>query len=155
MADHLARLRCADLFLDTWPCNAHTTASEALWAGVPVLTVPGETFASRVAASLASACGLQELVCADAPAYVARAVALANDRPALGLLRQRLAAGRLAHPLFDSARHARDFENLLMRMHERHLQGLPPAALPAGDSPPVPAQAALTVRESSSTLAAA
>ena len=59
LASHIARLRAADLFLDTWPCNAHTTASEALWAGVPVLTVPGQTFASRVAASLVSACGLR------------------------------------------------------------------------------------------------
>jgi predicted O-linked N-acetylglucosamine transferase (SPINDLY family) len=65
LADHIARLRAADLFLDTWPCNAHTTASEALWAGVPVLTVPGPTFASRVAASLVTACGLADLACAD------------------------------------------------------------------------------------------
>ena len=134
LADHLARLRCADLFLDTWPCNAHTTASEALWAGVPVLTVPGETFASRVAASLASACGLQELVCADAPGYVQRATALANDPAALKPLQQRLSGQRHAHPLFDSSRHARDFEALLMRMFERQQAGLPPAPLAAVSS---------------------
>jgi predicted O-linked N-acetylglucosamine transferase (SPINDLY family) len=139
LADHLARLRCADLFLDTWPCNAHTTASEALWAGVPVLTVPGETFASRVAASLVTACELPALACADAAAYVRQAVALANDAPALRRLQQHLSTRRLSLPLFDPARHARDFEDLLLRMHARHLAGLVPAALPAQPSPAVEA----------------
>jgi predicted O-linked N-acetylglucosamine transferase (SPINDLY family) len=129
---HLARLQCADLFLDTWPCNAHTTASEALWAGVPVLTVPGRTFASRVAASLVSACGLAELACADEEAYVRRAVALANDPAALERVRAPLRERRRALPLFDAARYARDFEALLLRMHARAEAGEPPQALPAG-----------------------
>jgi predicted O-linked N-acetylglucosamine transferase (SPINDLY family) len=131
LAGHLARLRAADLFLDTWPCNAHTTASEALWAGVPVLTVPGPTFASRVAASLVTACGLGDLACADADHYVALAAALANDPATLAGVRMHLEAGRTRFPLFDAERLARDFDALLIRMHERHLAGLPPAHLPA------------------------
>lgn len=128
--EHLARLQQADLFLDTWPCNAHTTASEALWAGVPVLTVPGETFASRVAASLVTACGLPQLACADAEAYVRDAVALAHDRAALQALQRHLVEQRTALPLFDSARHARDFHDLLARMHARAQAGLAPDHLP-------------------------
>ncbi|NHK99910.1 O-linked N-acetylglucosamine transferase, SPINDLY family protein [Rubrivivax benzoatilyticus] len=129
--DHLARLQCADLFLDTWPCNAHTTASEALWAGVPVLTVPGQTFASRVAASLLHACELDELVCGDGDAYVDLAVGLARDRSRLQALQRHLRERRLTLPLFDTARYAADFDALLLRMAERERQGLPPQALPA------------------------
>ena len=131
LAGHLARLRAADLFLDTWPCNAHTTASEALWAGVPVLTVPGRTFASRVAASLVSACGLAELACTDAEHYVAFAAALANDPVALAGLKAHLETSRPRLPLFDAEGLARDLDALLIRMHERHLAGLPPDHLPA------------------------
>ena len=131
LAGHIARLRAADLFLDTWPCNAHTTASEALWAGVPVLTVPGPTFASRVAASLAAACGLGELACADDEHYVQLAIALANEPRTLHGLKEHLDTNRRALPLFDAGRLARDLDRLLVRMHERHLAGLPPAALAA------------------------
>jgi predicted O-linked N-acetylglucosamine transferase (SPINDLY family) len=132
LAEHIARLRAADLFLDTWPCNAHTTASEALWAGVPVLTVPGPTYASRVAASLVSACGLPELACADEGQYVDLAVALAEHPLQLATLKQHLDSQRLQLPLFDTERYVRDYEGLLRRMFERHQAGLPPAALPAG-----------------------
>jgi len=128
---HLARLRCADLFLDTWPCNAHTTASEALWAGVPVVTVPGATFASRVAASLLRACRLDELVCDSADAYVETVVALAQDRARLKALQRRLDDERMSLPLFDSDLYARDFEALLERMADRAAHGLAPEALPA------------------------
>jgi predicted O-linked N-acetylglucosamine transferase (SPINDLY family) len=131
MADHIARLRAADLFLDTWPCNAHTTASEALWAGVPVLTVPGPTFASRVAASLVTACGLADLACADADHYVELATGLANEPGILQGLKLHLESGRATLPLFDAGRLARDLDALLTRMHERHLAGLAPAALAA------------------------
>ncbi|MBQ1762802.1 MAG: tetratricopeptide repeat protein [Aquincola sp.] len=131
LARHIARLQQADLFLDTWPCNAHTTASEALWAGVPVLTVPGDTFASRVAASLVSACGLPQMACADAATYVRMAVALAHKREALQALKQHLREERLRLPLFDSARYARDYEALLQRMFERQQASLPPDHLPA------------------------
>jgi predicted O-linked N-acetylglucosamine transferase (SPINDLY family) len=124
-------LRAADLFLDTLPCNAHTTASEALWGGVPVLTVPGRTFASRVAASLVAACGLADLACDDADHYVALAAALANDAGALAGLKAHLEANRTRLPLFDAERLARDLDKLLIRMHERHLAGLLPDHLPA------------------------
>ncbi|MBU3672428.1 MAG: tetratricopeptide repeat protein [Sinobacteraceae bacterium] len=130
-AQHLARLRAADLFLDTWPCNAHTTASEALWCGVPVLTVPGETFASRVAASLVTACGLADLACKDAESYAHLAVALASEAEIRQGLRAHLEQSRMELPLFDSERFTREFEALLQRMHERAQAGLPPAPLPA------------------------
>lgn len=131
MADHIARLRCADLFLDTWPCNAHTTASESLWAGVPVLTVPGSTFASRVAASLARATETDSLVCSSVDAYVARAIELANDRSGLDAIREPLAAKRMTLPLFDSQATTRDLEALFVRMHDRAERGLRPDHLPA------------------------
>ena len=131
-ASHLARLRAADLFLDTWPCNAHTTASEALWAGVPVLTVPGETFASRVAASLVTACGLGELACRSEDDYVELATALANEPETLHGIKSHLDVNRRTLPLFDAERLARDMDALLVRMHERHLAGLAPQALLAG-----------------------
>jgi len=129
LAQHIARLRAADLFLDTWPCNAHTTASEALWAGVPVLTVPGPTFASRVAASLVSACGLPDLAPPDEAGYVALATALANEPATLAGLKQHLDNQRLALPLFDTDRYVRDYEALLVRMFERAEAGLPPEHL--------------------------
>jgi len=133
LASHIARLRAADLFLDTWPCNAHTTASEALWAGVPVLTVPGPTFASRVAASLVTACGLAELACRDEDGYVELATALANEPGTLRGIKAHLDANRRTLPLFDAERLARDMDALLTRMHERHLAGLAPQALAAND----------------------
>lgn len=130
-AEHMARMQLADLFLDTWPCNAHTTASDALWAGVPVVTFAGRTFASRVAASLNHAVGLPELVCDDVPHYVRTVIELAGDPARRDALRQRLAAARKDSPLFDSLRFTREFEALLLRMMQRHVEGLPPAALPA------------------------
>jgi predicted O-linked N-acetylglucosamine transferase (SPINDLY family) len=129
--DHVARLRHADLFLDTWPCNAHTTASEALWAGVPVLTYRGPTFASRVAASLARATHTDDLVCNSVDSYVAKALALAADIPALRAIQQRLQAQRLQLPLFDTPATTAALEALYVRMHERHLAGLEPDHLPA------------------------
>ena len=131
LAKHIARLRAADLFLDTWPCNAHTTASEALWAGVPVLTVPGPTFASRVAASLVTACGLPDFAAPDDETYVGLATALAAEPATLHGLKQHLEQHRLALPLFDSDRYARDYEALLQRMFDRAQAGLPPDHLPA------------------------
>jgi predicted O-linked N-acetylglucosamine transferase (SPINDLY family) len=131
LADHIARLRAADLFLDTWPCNAHTTASEALWAGVPVLTVPGATFASRVAASLVAACGLADLACRSADDYVELATALANEPATLQGIKAHLEVHRRSLPLFDAQRLARAMDALLARMHERHLAGLAPEALEA------------------------
>jgi protein O-GlcNAc transferase len=130
-ARHLGRLQLADLVLDTRPVCAHTTASDALWAGVPILTCPGETFVSRVAASLLTATGLPELVAAGLPEYESTALALARDRARLDALKQRLAHNRERCALFDSARYTRDLEALLTRMHERRLRGEAPDHLPA------------------------
>lgn len=125
-ADHLARLRLADLFLDSAPYNAHTTASDALWAGLPVLTVPGASFASRVAASLVSAAGLPELIASDRQAAVATAVALASDPDRLGGIRRRLAAARDDGPLFAIDAYARHLEAALLAMHARSRAGSKP-----------------------------
>ncbi|MET0551437.1 MAG: tetratricopeptide repeat protein [Vicinamibacteria bacterium] len=122
---HLARHRLAQLFLDTPLCNAHTTASDALWAGLPVLTRPGESFASRVGASLLAAAGLPELSVRDRAEYVETAVRLAEDARALAALTARLRAdpGRL--PLFDTARTVRALERAYATMWDRHLRGEP------------------------------
>jgi predicted O-linked N-acetylglucosamine transferase (SPINDLY family) len=128
---HLSRLAAADLFLDAWPCNAHTTASEALWAGVPPVTLIGNTFAQRVAASLLHASGLPELVCSDVAHYEQTVRQLASEPALRERLRQRLTAQRDGHPLFDGARFARDIEALYERMWARAVAGLPPEHLPA------------------------
>ena len=134
-AEHLSRLAHADVYLDAWPCNAHTTASEALWVGVPVVTLQGETFAQRVAASLLHAVGLgDELVCHDVEAYRDTVLALAGDAARRERLREHLLQQRAASPLFDGARFARDIEALYLRMWERAIRGLPPEHLPAGTS---------------------
>ena len=127
---HLARHALADLFLDTWPYNAHTTASDALWAGLPVLTLAGETFAARVGASLLTAMELPQLITSSPGQFEELAVALAADPRRLGELRRHLIERRLTAPLFDTRRYARDIEGLFAAMHERHLAGLPPADLP-------------------------
>jgi predicted O-linked N-acetylglucosamine transferase (SPINDLY family) len=129
LEQHLARLRLADLFLDTLPCNAHTTALEALHCGVPVLTVTGTTAAGRVGASVVRAAGLAELVSADLTAYEARAVALAADPAALAAVKARLAAKRTSCPLWDAGDLARCLERAFESMWARHEAGLPAAAL--------------------------
>jgi predicted O-linked N-acetylglucosamine transferase (SPINDLY family) len=123
--DHLARHRHADLFLDTLPCNAHTTASDALWAGLPVLTCVGETFAGRVAGSIVRAAGLSELVANSPRDYEALALGLARDPARLAGIRSRLGAGRETLPLFDMAKRARDLEALYARMAEIWRSGRP------------------------------
>jgi predicted O-linked N-acetylglucosamine transferase (SPINDLY family) len=111
----------ADLFLDTSPYNAGTTANDALFMGVPVLTCSGETMASRIAGSQLQAIGLPELVTDSLAAYEAMALRLAREPATLAALRERLAANRHTHPLFDMARYTRDFEALLLRTwDERH-----------------------------------
>ncbi len=125
---HLARLGLADLFLDTLPVNAHTTASEALWVGVPVLTCTGPHFASRVAASLLTSIGLPELIMSDLAAYEREALALAQDPERLQALRAHLVANRSTAPLFDTPRYTRNYEAALVRMVERREAGLPPEA---------------------------
>jgi predicted O-linked N-acetylglucosamine transferase (SPINDLY family) len=127
-ADHLARHIHADLFLDTHFVNAHTTAVDALWAGVPVLTWPGRSFVARVGASVVTAAGLEELIAADRDSYVAMAVALGRDRAAAQALKARLAAGRGAPgSLFDTRGYARRLETAYGEMWRRYAAGLPPA----------------------------
>ncbi|WP_149535313.1 O-linked N-acetylglucosamine transferase, SPINDLY family protein [Siccirubricoccus phaeus] len=109
---HLARYALADLFLDTTPYGAHTTASDSLWMGVPVLTQPGRSFASRVCASLVTAAGLPELVMGSAAEYLATAIALGRDRSLLAALRRKLLEGRGTALLFDPARLVRAMEGL-------------------------------------------
>lgn len=111
-ADHMARYPLADLFLDNSPYGAHTTASDALWAGVPILTVPGRGFHSRVCASLVTAAGMPELVCLDPREYVEKAVRLGNDRAALQALRQKLLEQRDRSVLFDTDLFVRSMEDL-------------------------------------------
>jgi predicted O-linked N-acetylglucosamine transferase (SPINDLY family) len=131
LQQHLSRLACADVYLDAWPCNAHTTAGEALWVGVPVVTLCGGTFAQRVAASLLHAVQLDELVCTDTDAYRALVLALAADAPRRAALRAHLARQARSSALFDGARCARDLEALLRRMWQRALSGAPAQHLPA------------------------
>ena len=127
--DHLARHRHADLFLDTLPCNAHTTASDALWAGLPVLTCVGETFAGRVAGSIVRAAGLSELVATSPSDYEVLALELARDPARLNGIRSRLGAGRETLPLFDMAKRTRDLEALYVRMAETWRCGRPAAPI--------------------------
>jgi predicted O-linked N-acetylglucosamine transferase (SPINDLY family) len=126
--DHLARHRLADLFLDTCYFNAHTTASDALWAGLPVLTCAGTTYASRVAGSLLNAVGLKELITFSLADYEALALTLARDPVLLASIKQKLARNRQTHPLFNTARFARHIEAAYDAMWERHQRGDPPAS---------------------------
>lgn len=128
-ADYLARLRHADLFLDTEPYNAHTTASDALWAGCAVLTRPGATFAARVAGSLNHHLGLDTLNVDDDAAFIARAVALGRDPAARAALRAELAQRRADSGVFDMAGFAIDFTAAVVAMAQRHRRGLAPTAL--------------------------
>jgi predicted O-linked N-acetylglucosamine transferase (SPINDLY family) len=126
MADHLARHRLADLFLDTLPYNAHTTASDALWAGLPVLTCRGGSFAGRVSASLLHAAGLDALVAPDLASYEALALRLTREPAQLAAVRARLADNRSTAPLFDMARYVRTLEAAYRRMWEIRVAGGPP-----------------------------
>lgn len=128
-AEHLARHRLADLYLDTATYNGHTTAVDALWAGLPVLTCPGATFASRVAASLLVNIGLPELVMPDREEYVRQAVRLATDSSELQRLRRKLADNRSACPLFDTPRLTRNLERAYRAMWENFAAGRPPCLI--------------------------
>ena len=124
-AQHFSRLALADVFADTWPYNAHTTAADALWAGVPVVTLYGDAFASRVAASVLNAAGLGELAFATVHDYRCAITALALEPALLATYRQHLEQQRNNLPLFDSTTYTRDFEALLGRMVQRWRAGLP------------------------------
>lgn len=125
-AEHLARHRLADLFLDTLPYNAHTTASDALWAGLPVLTEIGNTFAGRVAASLLRTLGLSELITCSRDEYKARAIELARDPAKLHSIKKKLEQNRLTSPLFDAAPYASQLEKAYEAMYKRYQAGLAP-----------------------------
>lgn len=121
--EHLARHRLADLFLDTLPCNAHTTASDALWAGLPLLTCRGNAFPGRVAASLLRAVGLPELITETLMDYEAQAFKLATTPTLLANLQSRLAQNKTTHPLFDIDRYRRHIESAYVTMYARYQRG--------------------------------
>jgi predicted O-linked N-acetylglucosamine transferase (SPINDLY family) len=123
LEDHLARQRVADLFLDTSPYNAHTTASDALWAGLPVLTLLGHSFAARVAASLLNAMDLPELITATQEEYEARAIKLANEPARLAEIKKKLHSNLKTSPLFNGELFARHIEAAYAEMHKRYLSG--------------------------------
>jgi protein O-GlcNAc transferase len=128
LEEHLARYGLADLVLDTFPYTSHTTGSDALWAGCPMLTMKGETFASRVAASLLLNVGLGQLIASSFAEYEAQALDLARDRPRLEALRRQLRAQRDTAPLFDSPRFTRGLEAAYERMWAQFAKGNAPQA---------------------------
>ena len=134
-ADHLARQRLADLFLDTLPYNAHTTCSDALWAGLPVVTVLGGCFAGRVAGSLLAALGVPVLIARSLEEYEALALRLARDRGALAAVREKVVRHRDTYPLFDTARFTRNLEAAYVAMWERYQRGERPRTFAVGAAP--------------------
>jgi predicted O-linked N-acetylglucosamine transferase (SPINDLY family) len=124
--EHLARLRAADLFLDTFPYVAHATALDVLWAGVPLLTYPGESFASRVAAGLVRTIGVPELITSTQQQYEQLAIELASNPQRLAAIRTRIQDNRLTSPLFDTPRFARNLEAAYTAIHARYQAGLSP-----------------------------
>jgi len=125
MEEHLARHKCADLFLDTLPYNAHTTCSDALWAGLPVLTLIGKSFASRVAASLLNAIRLPELITNSEQEYEAKAIELALNSQKLKEVKEKLEKHKLTTPLFDTKLFAKHIEAAYEDMYEKYQEGLP------------------------------
>ena len=123
---YLGLFTLADLYLDSRPYNGHTTASDALWSGLPVLTLPGTTFASRVAGSMLRVLGMPELIAGDREDYRATAIRLGHDSGERRALRQRLASARRSSPLYDTARLTRHMERAYERMYQRSVAGLPP-----------------------------
>jgi predicted O-linked N-acetylglucosamine transferase (SPINDLY family) len=138
LPEHLARLRAADLFLDTFPYNAHATALDALWAGLPVLTCEGRGFAGRVASSLLHTLGLPQLITGSLAQYEDTAAALAADPPRLMALRSMLAQARSTTALFDTARYARNIESAYEQIYERYHSRDAPAHINEPQAPEVP-----------------
>lgn len=126
LPEHLARHRQADLFLDTFPYNAHTTASDALWSGLPLLTLVGQSFASRVAASLLTAIGLQELITKSQIEYEGLAIELATDHKKLIEIKSKLSNNRFDSPLFDTPLFTKHLELAYIQMYQRHLEDSEP-----------------------------
>lgn len=131
--EHVARIALADLVLDTFPVTGHTTTSDALWAGVPVLAIAGKSFVSRVSGSLLHAAGLPGLVCHSLDEYEECAIALHQDAALLASIRTRLRP-RAALPLFDTPRWVRGFERGLCEAWRRHSEGLPPSRIDINDN---------------------
>lgn len=132
VAEHLARHHGADIFLDSFNCNAHTTASDALWAGLPIVTKLGQSFAARVAGSLLHGLGLPELVAETEADYARLAIDLARQPDRLAAIKQKIAANRRTAPLFDTEAFTRNIERAYEMAHQRHLDGLRPAPLTIG-----------------------
>ena len=125
-SEHLARHKHADLFIDTFNINAHTTASDALWAGLPVVTKQGSQFAARVSASLLRAVGLPELIVNTEAEYEALILELARDASELNAIKAKLVKNRLREPLFDTKRYTRHFESGLRQAYDRYFDGEEP-----------------------------
>jgi protein O-GlcNAc transferase len=138
--EHLARHRAADLFLDTLPYNAHTTVTDALWSGLPVLTLIGKTFAGRVAASALRAIGLPELITQTEAEYEALALELATNPEKLATINHKLQENRLTTPLFDTKGNTRNLEAAYAAMYERHCAGLVPQSIELAQSSGNPSQ---------------
>ena len=124
--EYLARYKICDLFLDTFPYNAGTTASDALWAGLPVLTLMGESFASRMAASLLNAIDLPELITSSQEQYETLAIELATNPAKFRGIKAKLESNRLITPLFDTPRFTKNLEDAYIKMYERNHADLPP-----------------------------
>ena len=122
---HLARSKLANLFLDTWPCNAHTTASDALWAGLPVLTLIGKSFASRVCASLLNSIGTPELITSSINNYENLAIEMALNEDKYSAVKEKLARNRDTEPLFDTSNYVQNLEKIYIEMHRRSIQNEP------------------------------
>ncbi len=129
LPEHLSRHRLADLFLDTLPYNAHTTASDALWTGLPVVTQIGDTFPGRVAASLLSSVGLPDLITATQQEYEELAIELATNSVKLAAIKNKLSQNRLTKPLFNTQLFTRHIERAYKAMYERLQAGLPPESI--------------------------
>jgi predicted O-linked N-acetylglucosamine transferase (SPINDLY family) len=125
-AEYLSRYRIADLFLDTSPYNAGTTASDALWSGLPVLTFLGSTFSARMGGSLLKAIGLPELICNSQNEYEELAIALGLDRSQIDAIKKKLASNRLDTLLFNSKAFSKGLENALMQAYNLQLRGASP-----------------------------
>jgi predicted O-linked N-acetylglucosamine transferase (SPINDLY family) len=133
---HLARHRLAGLFLDTGPYNAHTTGSDALWMGLPLVTCAGQTFPSRVAASLLHAVGLPELATSSFAEYEDLARALACDPDRLASIKTKLEKSRDTAALFDTARYTRNLQSAFVTMWERHQRGAPAESFTVDNAAP-------------------
>ena len=126
ISDHLERHKLGDLFLDTFNVNAHTTTSDSLWAGLPVLTMVGKSFSARVSASLLDSIGLKELVTNNISEYESMAINLAKNRNKLSKIRNRLNKNRKSYPLFNTSLYCKNLEKAFEITYENYFNGLPP-----------------------------